>query len=296
MSSTADPHTVSYLAGIQDKLVWDCLILLDAEIQLIWKAPWKFGKLLYFLTRYLAFAGAIIQILCRLFLFVELNFVVTDTSPALSDTSNFLTIIVLYIAEIILSLRVWALWDNSRKVACLIAIFLVPALIYGIVTLCLFLYGPHSKSCSYGFVIPNKFGLCPSYPSGPYNMITMFIYLMVYEAVMLAMTIYKAREHGQFGSPTSFIITFFLHGLTYNVIALSSEGYLSLLIGLQVAMHSILTSRMLLHIRQEAKDTALSESTTQLSQSLHFAPGPLNDDEIESTNTIGGLPAVGDCG
>ncbi|THV07056.1 hypothetical protein K435DRAFT_788831 [Dendrothele bispora CBS 962.96] len=59
MTSSADLCAV---AGTQDELIYDFLISLDAEIQLVWKAPWKFGKLLYFLTRYLPFVGAIVTI------------------------------------------------------------------------------------------------------------------------------------------------------------------------------------------------------------------------------------------
>ncbi|THU91410.1 hypothetical protein K435DRAFT_968179 [Dendrothele bispora CBS 962.96] len=318
MSFTADSRTVSYLTGIQVELlidiagltllVWDYLISLDAEIQLVWKAPWKFGKLLYFLTRYLAFAGAIITILLN-----GGRFKLLETCKALSEASSFLTFIELYVAEsrylnttlnafltslpAILSLRVWALWENSWKVACLITIgFIVPG---PIVSFGLLLGTPQYQSAAlsdpFGYFIHDKFGLCPSYLSGSFYIIVMFIYLTVYETVMLAMTAYKARKYGRSRNHTSFIFAFFLYGLTYNVVALtssaaniivrtavSSEGYTTLFLGLQVAMHSTLTSRMLLHIRQEAMDTTLP--TSQFSQSLHFAPGPLDVDEFEFDN------------
>ncbi|THU78632.1 hypothetical protein K435DRAFT_876428 [Dendrothele bispora CBS 962.96] len=79
---------------------------------------------------------------------------------------------------------------------------------------------------------------------------------------------------------------------SYNIVALTStaaniisrtalaEGYTALFLGLQAAIHSVLTSRMLLHIRQEATDAALP--TTQFSQSLCFASGPLNEDEFDN--------------
>ncbi|THV07037.1 hypothetical protein K435DRAFT_960018 [Dendrothele bispora CBS 962.96] len=302
MSSTADSRTVFYLTGAQDKLlidiasltllVWDYLISLDAEIQLVWKAPWKFGKLLYLLTRYLAFAGAIITILLN-----GGRFKLLETCKALSEASSFLTFIELYVAETILSLRVWALWENSWKVACLITIgFIVPG---PIVAFGLLLGTPQYQSAAlsdpFGYFIHDKFGLCPSYLSGSFYIIVMFIYLTVYETVMLAMTAYKARKYGRSRNHTSFIFAFLLYGLTYNVVALtssaaniivrtavSSEGYTTLFLGLQVAMHSTLTSRMLLHIRQEAMDTTLP--TSQFSQSLHFAPGPLDVDEFEFDN------------
>ncbi|THV07051.1 hypothetical protein K435DRAFT_380235 [Dendrothele bispora CBS 962.96] len=54
-------------------LVYNYLISLDAEIQLVWKAPWKFGKLLYLLTRYLAFAGAVLRIFLNQSRFLSLG-------------------------------------------------------------------------------------------------------------------------------------------------------------------------------------------------------------------------------
>ncbi|THV06149.1 hypothetical protein K435DRAFT_789586 [Dendrothele bispora CBS 962.96] len=241
MPSTADSRTVSYLAGIQNELVYDYLISLDAEIRLIWKAPWKFGKLLYFLTRYLAFAGAIVTILSK-----RSRFISFGTCKALSEGTS-----------LILSLRVWAVWGNSRKVACLLVIgFLIPM---PIMALYVFLRAPQRQNDTLSSA-----------------------------GVILALTVLKARRHGQSGSHT-FIFKFFLYGLTYNIIALASsaaniivrsavsEG--SLFIGLQAAMHSILTSRMILHIRQQM-DAALP--TTQFSQSLHFASEPLNDSELEN--------------
>ncbi|THU75264.1 hypothetical protein K435DRAFT_814507 [Dendrothele bispora CBS 962.96] len=147
-------------------------------------------------------------------------------------------------------------------------------------------------SDSYESIIYNKFGFCPPFLVSSNPVLFMFVYLTAYETVILVLTVYKARKHGQSGSRTSFIFKFFLYGLTYNIVALASsatniiirttlsEGYAALFLGLQAAMHSILTSRMLLHIRQEAMDAALP--TTQFSQSLRFASGPLNEDEFEN--------------
>ncbi|THV01952.1 hypothetical protein K435DRAFT_792899 [Dendrothele bispora CBS 962.96] len=271
MSSTTDSHAVSYLVGNQDELVYDYLISLGAEIQLVWKAPWKLGKFLYFLTRYLAFAGAVVKVFLN-----EGRFLSLGTCNVLSKTMS-----------LILFLRVWAIWGNSRKIAGLLVIgFLIPA---PIVSICVLLRAPKSQNNSdfYESVLHNKFGLCPPFLIDSNGIIVMFAYLAVYEA-------------GQSGSHTSFVYKFFLDGLTYNIVALISSaaniiirttvsgGYTALFLDLQATMHSILTSRMLLHIRQETMDTALS--ATQFSQSLHFASGPLNDvpwQQLEKAKNLG---------
>ncbi|THU93235.1 hypothetical protein K435DRAFT_799877 [Dendrothele bispora CBS 962.96] len=92
--------------------------------------------------------------------------------------------------------------------------------------------GDFSKS-----IIHIKFGLCPLDPSGTSTAKALLIYLLVFE----------------------------IDGFSYNAIALktASEG---ILIGLQAALHSILTSRMLLHIHQQAIDASIPSA--QSSQSL----------------------------
>ncbi|THV07055.1 hypothetical protein K435DRAFT_788830 [Dendrothele bispora CBS 962.96] len=262
MTSPAELRAVSYLVGIQDELMFD-----NTEIQLVWKAPWKLGKLLYFLTRYLAFGGAIVTILLNRSQFTSLG-----TCKVLSEATT-----------LILFLRVWAVWGNSWKVACLLAIgFLAPM---PIMALYLLLSTPQYQNNtlpagdSYESIVYNKFGFCPPFLTHSNGIIMMLAYLTTFET-------------GQSGSHTSFIFEFFLYGLTYNIVTLASSamniiirttlsgGYAALFLALQAAMHSILTSRMLLHIRQEATGAALP--TTQFSQSLRFASGPLNEDEFEN--------------
>ncbi|THU98037.1 hypothetical protein K435DRAFT_796042 [Dendrothele bispora CBS 962.96] len=343
MSSSADSRAVSYLVGVHDdELVYDFLISLDTEIRLVWKAPWKFGKLLYFLTRYLAFAGAISTVFLKTSRFTSLG-----TCKALNEGTS-----------LILSLRVWAVWGNSRKIACLLVIgFLAPmpimclsslpstpqyqkkylpasvvcvqvlppkesALRISTVTWHIFhdypldpsllelwvlpallslllasvTHGPMDigvgfdivlgtwelfrgtnekllvdyYNYSYESIIYNKLGFCPPFLVSSNPVLFMFVYLTAYETVILVLTVYKARKHGiPVFAPLSRSIwkSHFFHIQILRV-------------RLQAAMHSILTSRMLLHIRQEAMDAALP--TTQYSQSLRFASGPLNEDEFEN--------------
>ncbi|THU79063.1 hypothetical protein K435DRAFT_811025 [Dendrothele bispora CBS 962.96] len=194
MSSSVNSHAV---VGIQDELVYDFLISLDAEIRLVWKAPWKFGKLLYFLTRYLAFGGAIVTIFLNRSRFTSLG-----TCKALSKATA---------SEVILSLRVWALWGNSWKVACLLAIgFLIPMPIMAFSVLLRdsqYHYNTLSDSDFYESITHNQFGLCPLLLGNANDTIMLFAFLMIYET-------------SQSGGHTSFVFKFFLHGLTYNILTL----------------------------------------------------------------------------
>ncbi|THU90138.1 hypothetical protein K435DRAFT_802257 [Dendrothele bispora CBS 962.96] len=111
MSSTLDLRTIAYLGEIRGVLtsevasltllVYDYFLTLvlssvqiETEIRLVWRAPWKPGKFLYFLTRYLAFAGAIAMMYLDSARFLSL-----ETCKTLSRMLSFLTFIELYIAE-----------------------------------------------------------------------------------------------------------------------------------------------------------------------------------------------------
>ncbi|THU82795.1 hypothetical protein K435DRAFT_871951 [Dendrothele bispora CBS 962.96] len=132
-------------------------------------------------------------------------------------------------------------------------------------------------------IFHGEFGLCPFDLSGTNAAEALLIYLVSYEIVIMMLTLYKAIKHSRSGSSTGFMLMFFLDGLSYNVIALissttniifeatASEGTL---LSLQAGLHSILTARMLLHIRQQANPVS-----TQFSESLHFASVPLTDSD-----------------
>ncbi|KZS98876.1 hypothetical protein SISNIDRAFT_480475 [Sistotremastrum niveocremeum HHB9708] len=92
-------------------LMWDHLITLDQEISRIWSQPWNGGKLLFLLNRYISPTQYLLQLLA-----LDL--------PALSGSRCLqvyrlpyaATLYATAIAEIILILRTYALYDSSRRI------------------------------------------------------------------------------------------------------------------------------------------------------------------------------------
>ncbi|KAF8978497.1 hypothetical protein BDQ17DRAFT_1265594, partial [Cyathus striatus] len=46
--------------------VFDTLLTLDIEVTFIWSTPWNVIKVLYLVTRYLAFIDSSLNVLCKL--------------------------------------------------------------------------------------------------------------------------------------------------------------------------------------------------------------------------------------
>ncbi|THU90140.1 hypothetical protein K435DRAFT_802259 [Dendrothele bispora CBS 962.96] len=119
----------------------------------------------------------------------------------------------------------------------------------------------------YDVSVYDSAGICPSYLNGIESVIRLFIYLVVLEALIFILTVYKAAEHWWLRgfSASSLVETFFKDGLLYNIIVLlTSTVNIALrsttesifmadtLLAFQMVIHSVLTSRMLLHLRRAA--------------------------------------------
>ncbi|KAJ8489527.1 hypothetical protein ONZ45_g13545 [Pleurotus djamor] len=97
---------------------YDYLLTINDERRYIWRTQGNAGKALFALTRYLAFGDAILAI------YRNTGHHLPQTAcRVLYDASGWFVVVGVTVAEIILLLRVWALWNQSRPVG--VCIFLV---------------------------------------------------------------------------------------------------------------------------------------------------------------------------
>ncbi|EIW77010.1 hypothetical protein CONPUDRAFT_75839 [Coniophora puteana RWD-64-598 SS2] len=82
--------------------IHDTLTNLDLEVRYIWKEPWNCVKVLYLWTRYATYANPIVGLVYRIDTF----------GIVVSEHSNEI--------KVVLGVRTWALWRQSRKVATII--------------------------------------------------------------------------------------------------------------------------------------------------------------------------------
>ncbi|KAJ7454727.1 hypothetical protein FB451DRAFT_1279110 [Mycena latifolia] len=229
-------------------LVYDYLLSLELEISLIWCSKWTLTKIFFMLSRYSAFIDV------PLVLWYGLSPIdIKDCFPVYAAAS-WGTFFGIAMAEAILVLRTYALMGCSARVLTVFGIQYVVILCTTIVVLSLFL-----KSLKFGPPpLPTVVGC--QLADGSVILVVAFILVLLNETIMMICTLWvgvKRYRH----TYNPLINTLYRDGITYFVLLfLISSGNLAVLIWgplelvdllntfLRV-MHSVLSTRCILHVR-----------------------------------------------
>ncbi|KAL0948995.1 hypothetical protein HGRIS_009094 [Hohenbuehelia grisea] len=272
-------------------LIYDYLLTFADEIRYVWNAPWNLGKILFFLTRYPVFVDT------SLTLYREPSWIFSFIL-AMRVSFQRMIIVGIVIAEVIMTIRVWALWGRTRPVGILLSIIAVASVVASAVAFVKF----HSSQTFIPMdtISPHIPGCFPE--SGNNVVFVDFAVLMGYETIILVMTLIKGFQHFRHGS-SSFITTFFRDGVMYfafllaisfiNVVVLLTQPreYANLLTSLQRSLHSMLSARILLHLRQDSeKSRTIPGAPSELGpigplEFAHSAGAPDDVDEVVSRPT-----------
>ncbi|KAJ3564397.1 hypothetical protein NP233_g8321 [Leucocoprinus birnbaumii] len=90
--------------------VFDYLLTFEQELSLIWNSRWTWMKFLFLLDRYMMVPNFIMQT----FLVGTVKYRGNIDCQHLALAWNYLCTIELFLSEIILSLRLWAMWGNNK--------------------------------------------------------------------------------------------------------------------------------------------------------------------------------------
>ncbi|KAF9464917.1 hypothetical protein BDZ94DRAFT_1320782 [Collybia nuda] len=234
-------------------LVYDYFQTLELEVELVWKSSWSISKVVFLLARYPTFVDV------PLILYYTLNQGMSyDTCSVVNAVTSWSTAVGIGMAEVILLLRTYALWNNSRKV--LIALIVLYISIYTpvVVVLAIFL-----RSLQHGAPpLPIIRGCYPV--SGSNILFADFVLLMLYESTVMVLTIWigvKRYLHSRnrlvmtlYRDGVSYFIYIFMISCSYIIVLLACPPeYVDLLNTFQRVMHSILSTRILLHVRDTAR-------------------------------------------
>ncbi|KAF9465276.1 hypothetical protein BDZ94DRAFT_1307161 [Collybia nuda] len=249
-------------------LISDWFFTLDMEIAHAWSSSWNLGTLLFFLTRYLVFVDTFVALYRQLSYSIPIS-----TCAFLYTFGGWFVGFGILVAELILTIRVWALWERRRD----IKIFLI---IISIINASVGLVGYAFYGLAFKFIdirkifrdphVASEFSGCFS-NSGGKTLQWTFLALLVHQILIFVMTMIKGVQHYREGTyQTSLTYTFYRDGLEFyneyqdpyfsalsiiNLAILFSQpimAYANLVTPIQRVLHSILSSRMLLHLRQES--------------------------------------------
>jgi len=256
-------QSIRYSESSSTLIVWDHLMTIDKEIELIWNAPWSPGKCLFIANRYYSL---IIVIFNNYALF----------TPHLNDSfclkwyhwQGWTGLAMCMTAEVILQLRVVALYYTNKKVllfmlATFLAASAAAATIMGKVL---------ATMTSRSHDIPG-FPFCVAYDVSD-HFYAFWIPIIFFETFLCALALYRGWQNYHIRSRTHFsgerifeilvrdsIMYFLVIFATYlvNLILFFTEPntLVEIPIGFSVAMSCIMGNRLLLNIRETVRDTDL---------------------------------------
>ncbi|KAF8583093.1 hypothetical protein K439DRAFT_1508816 [Ramaria rubella] len=245
-------------------LIYDYLLTFKFEVALIWGTPWNIGKILYFLTKYSVIIEIVLLSYCERANFLDILFSVFHFFIDLNrlDERHH---------PVILSFRTWAIWSQSRNIAIMLAVLLA---VFGIPGGFLTHSGLQKVTCM-GFnsfdrhldltvtsvsqsPVP-KIQNCFLTANHDILIFADYAIILVFETIILVLTLIKGIHHYHRSSST-LVATLYRDGILYYIYLtfFSIVNPVLLLLHpqapnpgkrMQTVFHSILTGRILLHLR-----------------------------------------------
>ncbi|KZV86298.1 hypothetical protein EXIGLDRAFT_750161 [Exidia glandulosa HHB12029] len=230
--------------------MYDYVVTLPDEISLVWPAAWGPGKILFLLARYVTWPEITLAV------YQQLSDIPATECHSFFTYFSWSTVWGIGVAEMILMLRTWALWNRKQSI------------LIGLVTLFCAIWAPISYIISVvnaktTFVASSSFSpaLSGCFVTGSTSLISVaWILLTCFDFVILGLTIIKGLEHFKHQSST-LLSSLYRDGLLYfvylfsialaNVIVLytTPPEFTILLNNFQRVLHAMLSCRIILQLR-----------------------------------------------
>ncbi|KAL5533934.1 hypothetical protein ACEPAG_394 [Sanghuangporus baumii] len=282
ITSLGRAQTVNYANVICAALItYDYFLTLPDEMRLIWPAKWNAGKIMFFLTRYPVFVDTSLTIINL----IQPNLKLSLCKPTY-QAGAWMSFAGITIAEIIMMMRVYAIWGAKREVAIFLVIFNLGIIIPDIVLL--------ERSLRSLVFMPSPFPtLAPCVLiDADLSVYIDFILIMVSEFVVIVMTFWKCFSEWR-ASRSSLMKALLEDGVQYFVcmFAISFANLLvvktavvdfsGLLFLIQRVLHAILSARILMHIREVVRPEAGAEVSD-----MSFADAPNAKNQQSVANSL----------
>ncbi|KDR79853.1 hypothetical protein GALMADRAFT_222795 [Galerina marginata CBS 339.88] len=246
--------------------IWDYILTFRMEVDLVWASKWNFMKVLFLVQRYLPFVDTV-----GLVLYHQLGRDLTPTTcQRVYNISGYMIVAGIALSEMILTLRAWAVWNRTRRMAFILPILYVACWGPDAAFLSIFLHSLRFEESPYdGFVG------CFIVKANQ-TLILCWAVLMIWDAIiLLCMAIPGLKAYRAGGNPALlnvvyrdgiiyYIYLFALSSINITVVRILPPEYQNLLTSIERCFHSMLTSRVLLHIRCHTSERQWSDGLTEL--------------------------------
>lgn len=231
--------------------IYDYFLTLDLEVELVWPSKWGAMKVLFLVQRYLPFLDTVS--LCLV------HQLAADISPStcyfLYSFRGYLIITGFLLSEVILTLRAWAVWKRERILGYNLLFFIVATYAGCTAVMALFLKDLKLSPKPY-----------PEFPgcfvSGANHILYLcWVILTAFEAGIMVLMIVAGISAYRIGGDAglrnviyregilTYIYLFALSIINVAVVNTLPINYVNLLAAVERVLHSMLASRVLLHIR-----------------------------------------------
>ncbi|TDL14484.1 hypothetical protein BD410DRAFT_192393 [Rickenella mellea] len=240
-------------------LVWDYFILLPDEVALVWPGRWTLSKYLFLVNRYLVFVDP--------FMLIYVLMIANDehSCSITGQILGYICVVGFKICQCILILRTYAVWGCKLD---------KPLTILFLLYLCL---SGADFWAAHKYLRGLQAVIVPGAPGCAFLATNRWVWwsimqLMIIESALIILLAYKAFQHFRIGG-TSLITVMYYDGLMYYICILvtltanlvvalvTTIALKSLLVDLQRVLHSVLCTRILLHIRRMHKADVLQRET-----------------------------------
>lgn len=242
--SLVDLQVVTYVSmAFLALLFYDWIICLNQEVTRIWMSKWSLIKVLYLVERYAPFATLIIAV-----------------DERLASTCNLMTLntilsgFIIGVADLILMLRTYSIYNKSRRVLAIFALSWI--IVSGVCVWAVFRY-------TGSFDVDDTSNSCFVSNEPTIGLIT-YISLLTAEIVITLVTVWKTfdsylKSGFRLGQVLSMVycegLFFYFLIISFTiantaVILAAPIGLLALLSSPLTVMHSILCCRLVLHVRE----------------------------------------------
>ncbi|KAL5489765.1 hypothetical protein ACEPAI_4597 [Sanghuangporus weigelae] len=244
-------------------LIYDVFfVTFDQEVTLVWPSRWSLGKTLFFLNRYLPFVDT----------FLSLHH--SHYSLDRKEYCPWLVVVGICISEVILMIRTSAIWERRRTIHYVLLFLGAGTLIPSIVMAQLEVMSLDYKPGVHG-------GCIKSRPSSRIVFVAYLLLVVMCETTIAILTLVQAWCHyrsNQIESPL--ISQLYQDGLLYFVylqvflifniiIAFAGPPDIGTLLAIpQCVLHSLLCTRVLLHIRSHSRSSPEEITTTQVAMAF----------------------------
>ncbi|KAF9524358.1 hypothetical protein CPB83DRAFT_861427 [Crepidotus variabilis] len=279
-------------------ILFDHLITLDDEINLIWPSSWSLGKVLFLLNRYYSLAA----VLFNNYGFFSPN-LTHEFCLRFFQWQGWTGLIGCMLAEGILQMRLYALFSLDKRILFLMLSMFVAST----GTAAWIMWNVVTKISALALPLPNNDIFCA--PNGiPKDFYMFWVPLLVYECLLCTLALVRGfqtlrRSGSLFLNGRQLVVILVRDSIMYFLVIcvtymaslliwiMAPSTLLEVPIGFTIAMSCVLANRVVLNVRDAGQDVSVTDSKRPITHASRYdtsfcSPGTITQFEMDQLRSM----------